>query len=77
MVGRVPGGRPVDDIVRIKELFALHSLEEDPSTRSLGGFLGEMETPAVQVTNVQELNKGLKEGESKDESFAAGSVVRQ
>lgn len=42
MAGKVSGSRTVEDIVPSEELFPLHSIAENRTAQSPGGFMGSL-----------------------------------
>lgn len=61
----------VDNIVHGEDLLRLQSFGEEIAVRSPGGVLGDVETIAVQVTRIQELEKKqLEERKIDNETLA-------
>lgn len=69
----VSGRSRVEQHIPSEGIFRLQSLPEDTAARSSGGVMVNMETPAIQVRKVQELEKDLEEERREIESLA-GSV---
>lgn len=66
----MPASRPQEYVVGSKKLITLQSITEATAEPSPTGALKKVETPAVQATGVQELEKKL--GEVKRENELLG-----
>lgn len=69
MVKSMCGRRIVDDIVQRQELSILQSLPEKSAAWSPGGVQGALQTIAVQITRIQEMEKELEEVKGKNDSL--------